>query len=114
MVNNKTKITFTAMSLASRTSWSQNVISISLNVYLRGHAATDLKICCTVFPSVFFRFQCEVPMCFDPFKSSNRLLALKMASDMTTENSTLAVLLSKIALFSAKSRWPRGPQMASL
>ena len=30
---NKTKITFSLMSLASRTSWSQNVISISLTVY---------------------------------------------------------------------------------
>ena len=40
---------------------------VGVRMSLRGHAATDLNICCTVFPDVFFRFQCEVPMYFDPF-----------------------------------------------
>ena len=66
---------------------------------LRGHAAMNLNICCTVFWDVFFRFQGEILMHFEPFQPTNRLLVLKTAFRQIAENSTFAILLSKISLF---------------
>ena len=76
--------------------YCREILSIEL---LRDHVATDLNICCTVFPDVFFRFRGEPLMYFEPFQPSNRLLVLKTASNMTSQNSTFAILLSKIAPF---------------
>ena len=59
----------------------------------------NLNICCTVFWDVFFRFQGEILMHFQPFQPTNRLLVLKTAFRKIAENSTFAILLSKISLF---------------
>ena len=80
---------------------------------LRSHTATNSNIYCTVFCGISFGFWDEGPMHIEPFYPSNRLLALTQLSDIITQNSTLAVLLSKIAPIRVKSRWYRPFKMAN-
>ena len=68
-------------------------------VSLRCHVAMNLNICCTIFWDVFFRFQGEILMHFEPFQPTNRLLVLKTAFRQIAENSTFTILLSKMLLF---------------
>ena len=45
--------------------------------YLRGDAARDLDICCTLFSGVWFRLWSEFLMYTEPYETSIRLVGVK-------------------------------------
>ena len=47
------------------------------DVYLRGDAARDLDICCTLFSGVWFRLWSEFLMYTEPYETSIGLVGVK-------------------------------------